>query len=278
MPNRPVRSFNKNSCSYCEVCSLLRGMRKNALWVNCTSLNTMQSRFTIALAAIVAVVGALPSAQAVATLRLYDGTTTVTVADNSASDLNGDAGIVTWADPIGGWTINVTTGMSKPAFGSATLPILDLNSVNVSGVLPATLQIMFSDDSFVGGNGEFALAVGGTMDAGPGSTATFSAFVDSGNTLFGTSTPVASAFSFGPGAFSGSTTDSLGALPGPYSVTVAALLDFKSSAAQANGGIASFDFAFTGEERQVPDSGASFGLLLLALIPLATFVPRRKGA
>jgi len=90
------------------------------------------------------------NAAAIPTLELYDGTTTVTILDNGAGDINFATGAVTFSGAIGDWSVNVTTGLTKPAIGSATEPMLDLNSVNVySGTGSGVISIFFTETDFI---------------------------------------------------------------------------------------------------------------------------------
>jgi hypothetical protein len=100
------------------------------------------------------------------TIGLSDGATEVFVTDGGAKDLNPLTGAVTYSGAIGSWIVNVTTGVSKPILGSASSPIIDLNSINVTGGA-GKLKIGIYDYDFNGpissGNaGTFGFHVGGT--------------------------------------------------------------------------------------------------------------------
>lgn len=66
-------------------------------------------------------------AHAIPQPRISDGTSTVTVSDFGAGDSNPAAGAVTWIGSLGAWSVNVGTGITKPALGYVDLPILNLN-------------------------------------------------------------------------------------------------------------------------------------------------------
>jgi hypothetical protein len=115
------------------------------------------------------------------TLQISDGATTITIADNGAGDLFSAAGVVTWAGSIGVWQINVTTGLTKPAFGTAAIPYMDLASLNVSSS-GGSLTLNFSETDFAPapqGIG-FASSIGGTL--WPGSIS-FATYIDLNNQL-----------------------------------------------------------------------------------------------
>ena len=111
-------------------------------------------------------------------LRIEDvgaGVGTV-VTDISAS------GVIAFNGAIGGFIVNVTTGLSKPVLGGANnLAELDLNSVNVAGGA-GTLRITLEDtDYLLGGDGNqlaFLGTVGGTLTAPALSTVTFNTWVN----------------------------------------------------------------------------------------------------
>ena len=79
-------------------------------------------------------------------LSLSDGATTVTVTDGAGSDILD--GVIVFNGAVGGWIVNVSTGMS-PVPGSIALPHMDLSSTNVfvdpTSLLSKTLTIKLSD-------------------------------------------------------------------------------------------------------------------------------------
>src|SRR2546426_8938785 len=98
---------------------------------------------TVALLALV-VIATTPSAHATAQLILsVGGGPTVTV-----NDTDGD-GVVTFAGALGIFSVNVTTGVTKPTLGSAALPHMDLNTLNIAGGA-GDLTITWSDVGFTG--------------------------------------------------------------------------------------------------------------------------------
>jgi hypothetical protein len=210
----------------------------------------------------------LPLAHAVPTLQLTDGVTTMTIADMSGGDLNPTVGAVTFLGPVGSFSVNVTTGISKPVLGSAALPFLDLNSINVSGPLANTLTIRFSDDSFGPTPGSVTARIGGTT-AG---MLSYSTFADASNTLFGTSTLLTQQGPFGNGAFSGTSFANLGFLS-PFSLTQEVVINHGASP----GGLVST--SFNAElQAAVPDGGSTITLLGAVLVALESLRRRFRGA
>jgi hypothetical protein len=70
-----------------------------------------------------------------ATITLEDPNSSgslVTLSDGDGDDLNSVSGAVTYVGSIGDWYLNVTTGITKPALGSYSYPIMHLDSVDAS--------------------------------------------------------------------------------------------------------------------------------------------------
>ena len=151
----------------------------------------------------------LHSSHAAAMLELTDGTTTVSVTDGGAGDINPLAGVITYSGSIGNWLLNVATGITKPVF-PGDKPQLDLNSVNLSssGASASNLTIAFSDTDFVPAGWQgFNSQVGGTTS---GTVNFLSAFNDGADHTL-------ASLGFGGGAFSGS--DYSASTPtGPFSL------------------------------------------------------------
>jgi hypothetical protein len=193
------------------------------------------------------------------------GGTGVTVTDNGTGDSNPVVGALTFTGALGsGFTVNVTTGTSKPVIGGGmTLAALDLNSVNVQTTGAAQLQVMLEDTGYVAGpNGVLTLEanIGGTLTTPAGSTATFQSWVDPTNSVpafgpdgpamggFGAVLPLATsiqacspAFTGGTGAFS-ATCSTTFAKAGTYSIFSRVLVSLTDV------GSISFD-----QEETVPD-------------------------
>jgi len=168
------------------------------------------------LAVTAAVMGLAATSQATPTLRLTSGLTVVTVADGSGSDGSTTAGIVVYNGAVGDWTINITTGVTKPANGTAATPFISLTTVSTTQntvTAPADLKIEFSETGFGPTKGHFMLHVGGTLQG----SVSQQFYADTGNTLFGTGTLLHDFGSFSDPSYNADSTAS--GLPGTYSIT-----------------------------------------------------------
>jgi hypothetical protein len=121
-----------------------------------------KSKFKTSLLALA--LASVTSAYAVPTITVFDGATTVNIADQSGSDLSPIVGVVNWSGVVGAWDINFDTGFTKPAFGSSVRPVMDLKfgAGNILSVPTAPLVIDFSDDGFT--------YIGGLIDSWGGTT------------------------------------------------------------------------------------------------------------
>src|SRR5262245_784519 len=93
------------------------------------------SRFLLAIFTVLVVFSSVAHAGPLFRLRLEDTATGegVVLTDNGAGDINGLNGAITFSGSIGGFVVNVTTGLSQPIIGGTNnYAELDLNSVNVS--------------------------------------------------------------------------------------------------------------------------------------------------
>jgi hypothetical protein len=165
------------------------------------------------------------SAFATPTLKITSGGQSCTLADGGASvcsgggtggiDLVSVAGSVAGSFSVGAFTINVSTGITKPTQGSAAAPFMDLNTINTStGGNGGTLVLEFSETGFTG-IGAANLIFGGTAAGGVG-TVTYQVFYDPGNVLFAATTQLGTTGSL-VGPYSGTVTGS--SPSGTYSLT-----------------------------------------------------------
>src|SRR5579862_7501392 len=106
----------------------------------------MKSTLFAGVAAAALLVGSAAPSHAMLMLTVSDGTTTDTVNDLSNS------GGATFMGAIGAFNFNVVTGTSMPLIGSAALPTLDLNSIDITsrGGSGGTLTFKLTDTDYIG--------------------------------------------------------------------------------------------------------------------------------
>jgi VPDSG-CTERM motif len=228
-------------------------------------MKTKYSKLLQVAAAGVLALAAAPSAQAVATIKVFDGTSTVTITDGSLIplDANGATGGVSWSGALGVWSFIVTSGTTKPVVGSTTLPEMHFSIQATSGLLaaPSSLTLSFSDDSFGPTNGSFHAAIGGALTSGAGNGVTYETLVSTTNTEFAGST-LNAVQSFTPISFSGSNNSSPQTLGANYALTQKIVL---THAAGIAGRTSSADAVLL---VNVPDGGLTVALLGGAMVGL----------
>lgn len=176
----------------------------------------MQTRTKFLVGALL--MSAFSTAHAIPTLRLTSSLGgDVTVQDGGIGDLADQAGVILFFGDLAGWSINITSGFSKPTLGSATQPILDLTSANISSWGGGgALDIWFTDTDFATiTNAVSTMAgIGGTTSG----SVSYRAYYDASNTPFGTANELAD-MSFSTFAFAGEGGNQL-LSPDPFSMTL----------------------------------------------------------
>src|SRR5438876_4996303 len=204
----------------------------------------MKNLFKVVIA--VAAMTCVASIYAVPTLTLFDGTTTITVTDGQTGtnpDQCPNAGCVTFIGPIGVWNINVDTGLTKPASGSAAFPDMDLNYLARS-TAAGTLKISWSDSGF-SGTWVATDLFGGTQNA-PGATSLDQIFIN-GQLVFQLGPYSASSFS--------------ASTSGTITLTPSDVLTLVVTLSNGGAGTSSGDKNLT----TVPDGGSAVALMGIAL-------------
>ena len=209
-------------------------------------LNMKLSKIIVAGLAVLSCGCLVQSVNAIPTLTLSDGTTTIIVTDGSAMDKSSIAGAVVFDGIFGNLSFNVSTGLTKPLSGTASAPSIDLNAV-VMATGATTLTITFSETGFTAFPGILTGDVGGTVGAGGSLT----------NIVMQNGLDLVTNGPFGPGAFSGSGSAALidGA---PYSLTQTAILTF--------GARGSTSFDAMANVPSVPDGGMTLTMLGIGLL------------
>src|ERR1035441_2226654 len=117
------------------------------------------------------------------TLSISDGVDPViTIFDNGLGDLNGTIGALTLSTNLGVWNLSIATGVTAPALGSFTNPVMDL-VIQASSTGAGSLTYTFSDIGFSHSNGNVNAAISGHVISGAPTTVNYSVYGDASDTL-----------------------------------------------------------------------------------------------
>jgi hypothetical protein len=135
-------------------------------------------RISACVALLASLIVAFPiQAHAAATLTLYDGVNPlITVVDNGPGDQIGVTGAILVHTNVGVWNLAVSTAITKPLFGSATEPVMDLD-IQANSTAAGSLRLVFSDSDFGPASGILNATVTG-QSTGAGTTVTYDVYGD----------------------------------------------------------------------------------------------------
>ncbi len=223
-------------------------------------------KFTFCLLFLLAVTFVASATPTAPVLTLSSGATTITITDQTPSDLNGVAGAVTYIGPVGAWTVNVSTGEAYPVLHINRLDLNSVDTVTSGPSLPLTITLSIGNLLLTGN--QFEMHIGGTLTGVTNANVTYSAQVN------GVNAPGAAEGPFvvtdaAPGQHTISfSEDKLASfvLPGsPYSLGQQVVIDLNGAA-----GTVSFDASLA----QIPEP-ATLLLVGSALLGIGAFSRRR---
>jgi hypothetical protein len=164
-----------------------------------------------ALSAIAILFSLAGQAHAVLSVRVSDGTNSVT-----ATDTDGD-GFVNLSTALGSFSSNYLMGSGAPALGTSGYDEIDLLGGNISSG-SGDIWVYITQTDLTRSDAHYQIGVGGTTY----SSATFEAYLDTTNSAFGQEALLASLGTFSGLGFSGNESGTIGALSAPYSITMVA--------------------------------------------------------
>ena len=230
-------------------------------------------KLNAAILGVALALAATSVSQAVPTIRITDGFTTVTVSDGGVGDGSAIAGFVQYSPPAGtfaGWSVILSGGITKPVIGSVTAPELDLTwqIARTAGAGNGTLTVLFSENGFnLATVGSAQTASGGTLGTSSANSATIRTYYAGNNVELNLATLLTSQVFNGPNPFGQS---AFGTVPADPTVAFTVSLTLQ----QAGGQITSGDIHLF---VNAPEGGSMVTFLGTALLALGAFAARRKA-
>ncbi|HVM47906.1 MAG TPA: SdrD B-like domain-containing protein, partial [Candidatus Acidoferrum sp.] len=119
------------------------------------------------------------------TVLISDGVTTI-------GPIHGSNGTITYTNTNFGdnWSVVIASGTTKPRFGSAASPNMELDVTATSKAPGDSLVIYFSDNSFGPAPGNFTAELDSHLVSGSDGTMSYDTYYDAGNALLATTTPL----------------------------------------------------------------------------------------
>jgi hypothetical protein len=146
-------------------------------------MKSVLKNFVVSLAIITLTKIAFGGVIIAPTLSISDGVNpTITLIDNNLGDLNGAFGEITMSTNIGVWTLSVATGITAPALGSFTNPVMDL-VIQASSTGAGSLTYTFSEIGFTHGPGTLNSTVSGHVISGAPTTMNYTVFGSSNDVV-----------------------------------------------------------------------------------------------
>jgi hypothetical protein len=160
-------------------------------------------KLTAAIFACGVLASSLLSSSASPTMRysIDGGTTWTNVADDGVLDQVSGLGFLSYTGTAGVWSLNTLVAFGSPILGAPNAPLMDIGTT-VNSSAGGTLIVQLSDTNFVGAPNQTFIGQSGGFAGG---TATYTAYRDFGNVLFGTT----STYSGDPAGVSPSATASV---------------------------------------------------------------------
>ena len=125
-------------------------------------------------------------ASAAATVTISDGNPldNVVVTDNGPGDTMASLGAVYVRTNIGVWYLSISSAITKPLFGSATQPVMDL-LIQANSSAAGNLTFTFSDSGFGPATGTLtSKGDGHLVDGGASTTLAYDVYGDAGNAVY----------------------------------------------------------------------------------------------